>query len=107
MSSNFATAISYCVASPFQLLIKLELFVSFEQLHCIVGNIPVSRMTRLRIALLRSAAHCQSCVYCGSHQHVTYEKFHFRDFLVNVFHELDNKVDELMLQHLIRMEVRY
>jgi hypothetical protein len=36
----------------------------------------------------------------------TYEELHFRDFLVDFFHELDDEVDKLMLQHLFRVEVR-
>lgn len=40
-------------------------------------------------------------------QRATYEKFHFRDLLVNIFHELDDEINKLVLQHLIRMEVGY
>lgn len=34
------------------------------------------------------------------------EKLHLRDLLVNIFHELNDKVDQLVLQHLFRVEVR-
>lgn len=36
----------------------------------------------------------------------TYEELHFRDLLINLLHELDNKVDQLVLQHLLGVEVR-
>lgn len=32
-------------------------------------------------------------------------ELHLADLLVNVFHELDNKVDELVLVHLLNVEV--
>lgn len=32
-------------------------------------------------------------------------KLHFRNLLVNLLHELNNKVDQLVLQHRLRMEV--
>lgn len=35
----------------------------------------------------------------------TYEKLHFRYFLVDLLHELDDKVHQLMLQHLLRVEI--
>lgn len=36
----------------------------------------------------------------------TYEELHFRNLLINLLHELDNKVDQLVLQHLLGVEVR-
>lgn len=36
---------------------------------------------------------------------LAYEKLHFGYFLVHFFHELDDKVDELMFQHSFSMEV--
>lgn len=35
----------------------------------------------------------------------TYEKLHLGNFLVNLFHELDNKVHQLVLQHGFCVEV--
>lgn len=35
----------------------------------------------------------------------TYEELHLRDFLIHLFHELDNKVDKLVLQHGFGVEV--
>jgi hypothetical protein len=37
----------------------------------------------------------------------TYEKLHFRNFLVNLFHELYDEIHQLVLQHLFRVEIRY
>lgn len=37
----------------------------------------------------------------------TYEELHFGDFLVYILHKLYNKVDQLVLQHLIGVEVGY
>jgi hypothetical protein len=37
--------------------------------------------------------------------YVAYEELHLRDLLVDLFHELDNKVDQLMLQHLLGVEI--
>ena len=34
-----------------------------------------------------------------------YEKLHFRNFLIHLFHELDNEVDQFMLQHGLCVEV--
>ena len=36
----------------------------------------------------------------------TYEELHFRDLLVNLLHELDDKVDQFVLEHLLGMEIR-
>lgn len=37
---------------------------------------------------------------------VPYEKLHLRDFLVDLFHELYDKVHQFMLQHFFRMGIR-
>lgn len=37
----------------------------------------------------------------------TYEKLHLGDLLVHLLLELDDKVDQLMLQHFLRVEVCY
>ena len=34
------------------------------------------------------------------------EEFHFRDLLVNLFHELYYEIDQLVLQHLFCMRIR-
>jgi hypothetical protein len=34
-----------------------------------------------------------------------YEELHLRNLLVDLFHELNDKVDKLVLQHLLGMEV--
>jgi hypothetical protein len=34
-----------------------------------------------------------------------YEELHLRNLLVNLFHELDNEVDKLVLKHLLGVEV--
>lgn len=36
----------------------------------------------------------------------TYEKLHLRDLLIYLLHKLDDKVHQLVLQHLLGMEVR-
>lgn len=36
----------------------------------------------------------------------TYKKLHFRDLLVYLLHKLDDEVHQLVLQHLLSMEVR-
>lgn len=36
----------------------------------------------------------------------TYEELHLRDFLVHLFHELNDEVNQLMLQHGLRVEIR-
>jgi hypothetical protein len=36
---------------------------------------------------------------------VAYEELHFRNLLVNLFHELDDEVDKLVLEHLLGVEV--
>lgn len=38
---------------------------------------------------------------------VSYEELHLGDFLVHILHELDDKVDQLVLEHLVGMEIRY
>ena len=40
-------------------------------------------------------------------QIVAYEKLHFRYFLVDLLHELNYEIDKLMLEHRLRMEIRY
>ena len=35
----------------------------------------------------------------------TYEEFHLGNLLVNLLHELDDKVDKLVLQHLLGVEI--
>ena len=35
-----------------------------------------------------------------------YEELHLGDLLVNLLHELDDEVHQLVLQHLLRVEVR-
>lgn len=35
----------------------------------------------------------------------TYEELHLRDFLIHFLHELNDEVDQLMLQHGLRVEV--
>lgn len=42
-------------------------------------------------------------LFCSS---VAYKELHLRDLLVNLLHELDYEVHQLMLQHLFGMEVR-
>lgn len=37
----------------------------------------------------------------------TYEKLHLGYLLIDLFHELYNKINQLVLQHLLRMEIRY
>ena len=37
----------------------------------------------------------------------TYEKLHLGYLFIYLFHELYNKINQLMLQHLLRMEIRY
>ena len=37
----------------------------------------------------------------------TYEKLHLGYLLIHLFHELDDKINQLMLQHLLRMEICY
>lgn len=37
----------------------------------------------------------------------TYEELHFGDFLVNLLHELDDEVDQLVLQHGLCVEIGY
>ena len=37
----------------------------------------------------------------------TYEKLHLGYLLIHLFHELYDKINQLMLQHLLRMEIRY
>jgi hypothetical protein len=34
-----------------------------------------------------------------------YKKLHFRNLFIHLFHELNNKIDKLMLQHFFSMEV--
>ena len=36
---------------------------------------------------------------------LAYEKLHFGNLLVNLLHKLDDEVHQLMLQHLLGMEV--
>ena len=36
---------------------------------------------------------------------ITYKEFHLGNFLVNLFHELNDEIDQLMLQHGFRVEV--
>ena len=36
----------------------------------------------------------------------TYEEFHFGNLLVNLLHELDDKVYQLVLQHRLCVEIR-
>ena len=43
----------------------------------------------------------------GNQQIVAYEKLHLGYFLVDLLHELNNKVDKLVLEHRLRMEIRY
>lgn len=38
---------------------------------------------------------------------MTHKELHLRNFLVDIFHELDDKVDEFVLEHLIGVEVCY
>ena len=38
---------------------------------------------------------------------MTYEKLHLRNFLVDFLHKLYDKIDQLMLQHSLGMEIRY
>lgn len=40
-------------------------------------------------------------------QERAHEKLHLRDLLINLLHELDDEIDQLMLQHLFRVEVCY
>jgi len=35
----------------------------------------------------------------------TYKELHFGYFLVDLLHKLNDEVDELVLQHLLRMEI--
>lgn len=35
----------------------------------------------------------------------TYKEFHFRNFLVDLFHELNDEIDQLMLEHFFGMRV--
>ena len=37
----------------------------------------------------------------------TYEKLHLGYLFIYLFHELYDKIDQLMLQHFLRMEVCY
>lgn len=37
---------------------------------------------------------------------ISYEKFHLRDLLVDLFHELYDKVHQFVLQHFFRMGIR-
>lgn len=37
----------------------------------------------------------------------TYEKLHLGYLFVNLFHELYDEINELMLQHLLRIEIGY
>ena len=36
---------------------------------------------------------------------IAYEELHLGNLLVNLFHELDNEVDKLVLEHLLGVEV--
>lgn len=42
-----------------------------------------------------------------SNGQATYEELHLGDFLINLLLELNDKVDQLVLQHLFRVEVCY
>lgn len=37
----------------------------------------------------------------------TYKELHLGNLLVDILHELNNKIDQLVLQHLVRVEVCY
>ena len=45
-----------------------------------------------------------ACICCKSSV-LPYEELHFRDLLVDFLHELNDKVDELVLQHFLGVEV--
>lgn len=41
----------------------------------------------------------------NENQH-TYKEFHLRNFLVHLFHEFNHEINELVGEHLFRVEVR-
>lgn len=45
-----------------------------------------------------------ACI-CRELSVLPYEELHFRNLLVNLLHELNDKVDELVLEHFLRVEV--
>lgn len=47
---------------------------------------------------------CQQC-FCQSSRGLSYEKLHLGNLLIHFLHELDYKVDQLMLQHLLGVKV--
>jgi hypothetical protein len=53
---------------------------------------------------LALSCNCQLGVPAGSLS--AYEKLHLRDLLVHLLHELDDKVHQLVLQHLFGVKVR-
>jgi hypothetical protein len=55
-----------------------------------------SRKTQLRIWLLRSTAYFSIDLSSRGVFEKTYEKLHFRNLLVNLFHEFDDEVDQLV-----------
>lgn len=66
----------------------------------------MSRRTRQRNAPAHLANETVSSVSSKMWQTwSTYKELHFRNLLVNLLHKLDDEVHQLMLKHLLGMEV--
>lgn len=70
--------------------------------------LPASRSSPPRNVLLRSTkTRLESAVSIEDTSASAHEKLHLRYLLVHLLHKLDDKVHQLVLQHLLRMVIRY
>jgi hypothetical protein len=72
--------------------------------QCSLSQTTTSQCHRPTAVQTRCTYRCQEALgdeTCSGVQ----EKLHFRDLLVHVLHELDDKVHQLVLQHLLGVEV--
>jgi len=64
----------------------------------------VKKDSATNLALAFNWSQCQSILDI-SPEKACYKKLHFRNLFIHLFHELNNKINKLMLQHLFSMEV--
>lgn len=64
----------------------------------------VKKDSATNLALAFNCSPCQQALETAFQS--TYEEFHLRNLLVNLLHELYNEIHQLVLQHLLCMEIR-
>jgi hypothetical protein len=80
---------------------KVSIIRNSKEAHVLTG-VKNDSATNLALAfncVMLAHCHANSCT-------ITHKQFHLRDLLIYLFHELNDKIHQLMLQHLLSMEIR-